>query len=85
MKKIEMTQATNTLEQYANELEHEAMVLTDGGHAVAALLPIDDAELDSLTPSLNPEFQSLINRARAEYRDGASRSADDVRRELGIL
>ena len=84
MKKIDITQATNSLGQYAHELEQEPLVLTECGHAIAALLPIDDAGLESLTLSLNPKFQSLIDRARAEYRNGSSLSAEDVRRELGI-
>ena len=84
MKTIEVTQATNSLEQYARELDQEPLVLTEGGHAIAALYPIDDADLESLALSLSPKFQAMIERPRAEYRNGASLSADDVRRELGI-
>jgi len=84
MKAIEVTQATNSLGQYAPELEQEPLVLTEGGHAIAALFPIDDADLESLALSLSPRFQALIERARAEYRNGASLSADNVRRELEI-
>jgi len=84
MKTIEVTQATNSLGEYARELEQEPLVLTEGGHAIAALFPIDDDDLESLALSLSPKFQALIERARAEYRNGASLSADDARRELGI-
>jgi len=84
MKTIEVAQATNSLGAYARELEREPLVLTEGGHAIAALFPIDDDDLESLALSLSPKFQALIERARAEYRNGASLSADDARRELGI-
>jgi len=84
MKKVEVTQATNSLEQYARVLGQEPLVLTDGGHAIAALFPIGDADVESMTLSLSPRFQAVIDRARAEYRNGASLSAEDVRRELGI-
>ncbi len=84
MKKIEVTQATNSLGQYARELEEEPLVLTEDGHAIAALLPIDDADLESIALSLSPKFQALIEHAREEYRNGASLSSDEVRRELGI-
>jgi len=84
MKTIEVTQATNSLGEYARELEQEPLVLTEGGHAIAALFPIDDDDLESLALSLSPKFQALIERARAEYRNGASLSADDARRELEI-
>jgi hypothetical protein len=84
MKKIEITQATNPLGQYARELGNEPLVLTDGGRAVAALLPIDDADLESMMLSLNPRFQAIIEKARAESREGRGLSAGDVRRELGV-
>ena len=82
MKKLELTQATNSLEHYARELENEPVILTDGGHAVAALLPFDDADLESMALSLDPKFNVIIERAREEYRNGASLSAEVVRREL---
>jgi hypothetical protein len=84
MKKIEVVQATQSPEQYAHELEQEPLVLTDGGHAIAALVPINDADLESMALSLSPKFQAVIELAREEYRNGASLSADDVRRELGF-
>jgi hypothetical protein len=63
MKKIDISQAMNSLGQYARELNEEALVLTDGGHAIAALLPIDDADLESMVLSLSPTFQRVIERA----------------------
>jgi hypothetical protein len=84
MKRVEVTQATRSLEQYARELGQEPPVLTEGGHAIAALLPVDDADVEALTLSLSPRFQELIEQARAEYRSGASLSAEEARRELGI-
>ena len=84
MRKPELARATNSLEYYARELEHDPMVLTEGGHAIAALVPREGADLESLALSLSPKFQAVIARARAEYRDGASLSEEDVRRELGI-
>jgi hypothetical protein len=84
MKKIDVIEATNSLEQYAREVEQEPLVLTEGGHAIAALMPINDADLESMALSLSPKFQAVIERAREEYRDCASLSDVDVRRELGI-
>jgi hypothetical protein len=84
MKKIDVITATNSLGQYARELEQEPLVLTEDGHAIAALMPIDDADLESLSLSLSPKFQAVIEGAREEFRNGASLSAEEVRRELGI-
>jgi hypothetical protein len=84
MKRIEITQATNSLGQYARELEAEPLLLTEGGHAVAALLPIDDEGLESLVLSLNPRLQAIIEQARAESREGCGITADEARRVLGM-
>src|SRR5579883_337903 len=84
MKRTEVSQATNSLGQYARELEQDPLVLTEGGHAIAVLVPLEDADLESLALSLSPKFQAVIERARAEYRAGASLSEEDVRRERGI-
>jgi hypothetical protein len=84
MKKIEFAEAMNPLAAYARELKHEPLALTEGGHAIAALFPIDDDDLESLALSLSPKFQALIDRARAKYRKGASVLADVARREIGI-
>jgi hypothetical protein len=58
--------------------------LTEGGQAIAALVPISDEDLESIALYQSPRFQAMIERARAEHRHGASMSADDVRRELGV-
>ena len=84
MKTIEIAEATKSLSQYARELKEEPLVLTEGGHAIAALLPIDDSAVESMALSLNPKFQALIEQAREEHRSGTSLSADEVRRELGL-
>jgi len=52
MKRTEVSQATNSLGQYARELEQDPLVLTEGGHAIAVLVPLEDADLESLALSL---------------------------------
>ena len=47
MKTIEISEAKQSLSQYARDLIVEPLVLTEGGHAIAALLPIDDADAES--------------------------------------
>jgi hypothetical protein len=84
MKKIELREATNSLAQYASELGEEPLVLTDGGHAIAALLPLDDDDIDSMALSLRPEFNTIVGRARDEHRKGERFSAEEASRALGI-
>jgi len=79
-----MTRATNSLEHYARELGAEPLVLTEGRHAIAAVFPMDDDDVASMKLSLSPKFQTIINRARAEYQRGASLPAEKARRELDV-
>jgi hypothetical protein len=84
MKKLNVSQATNSLAQFARELDKEPLVLSEGGHAIAALAPFDDADVESMALCRNADFNGLIERARAEHRNGASLSAEEARRELGV-
>jgi hypothetical protein len=43
-------------ECYAREFDQDPLVLTEGGHAIAALVPLDDEDLESLALSLSPKF-----------------------------
>jgi hypothetical protein len=60
------------------------LVLTDGGQPIAALMPIDDADLETIALGSNPKFLAVIEQARARSRAGAGLSPDEVRRELGL-
>jgi hypothetical protein len=84
MKTVDVALATNSLASYARELGEEPLVLTEGGHVIAVLVPMDDDDASSMKLSLSPKFQAIIEGARAEYRRGASVSAEEARRELDV-
>lgn len=84
MKTLDVSQATGTLSQYVRELNLEPLVLTDGDQPVAALMPIEEADLETVALSANPKFWAVIEQARAERRAGAGLSAEEVRRQLGV-
>jgi hypothetical protein len=83
MKRIDISEATGSLGQYVRELDGP-LVLTDGGQPIAALMPIDDADLETIALGSNPKFLAVIEQARAQSRAGAGLSPDEVRRELGL-
>jgi hypothetical protein len=82
VRKLEINQATSPLGQYVRELGSGPLLMTEDGHALAVLLPIDDTDLESLSHSLSPHFQAVIDQARAEYRAGRSLCPDEARRAL---
>jgi antitoxin (DNA-binding transcriptional repressor) of toxin-antitoxin stability system len=55
-------------------------VLTDNGKPVAAIVPLQDVDRESLALSGHPEFLALITRTRADFAAGRSLSLDKMRK-----
>jgi len=84
MKRLEMTKATASLAKYAKDVKKEPVILTANGKPVAALVPIENADLETATLSTNPKFIALIERSRARQKSEGGISNSDMRRRLGI-
>jgi len=82
MKTVEISEATGPLSEYAEQAHQEALVVTAGGKPVAALVPIEDVDLESLSLGTNPDFLGLIETSRARCRPGAGISTDEMRKRL---
>ena len=63
MKVIRIEEARRSLAHYAAESE-EAVVVTSGGKPVAALMPLEDADMETISLSTNPTFIRMIERSR---------------------
>jgi prevent-host-death family protein len=68
MKVIEQTDATAPLADYAADISSGPLVVTSRGQPVAALVPIENTDLETVALSTNPEFLDLIERSRARVR-----------------
>lgn len=84
MRNIEVAQANEILGQSVRDLAGEPLVVTDGGVPIAALVPIDELDLESIALGSNPRFLAVIEEARAQCRQGLGLSTEQVRRELGL-
>jgi len=83
MKTIEMTKAPASLAKYAREATKEAVILTDSGKPIAALVPIENADLETATLSTHPKFLALIEHSRACQKLEEGFSSEEMRRRLG--
>jgi prevent-host-death family protein len=81
MKVIETTNATATLAEYAAEIESGPVIVTNQGKPVAALVPIENADLESISLSTNPDFIALIERSRARLKSEGSIPSDEMRHQ----
>ncbi len=82
MKIIEKQDATRSLAEYAGEIHAGTVIVTDHGRPVAALVPLENADLETVDLSTNPQFMQIIERSRAAVLSEGAISADDVRARL---
>jgi hypothetical protein len=54
------------LAKYAAGLKNDIVVVTKGRRALAALVPLENVDRESLALSAHPEFLGLVKKARAE-------------------
>jgi antitoxin (DNA-binding transcriptional repressor) of toxin-antitoxin stability system len=80
MKTIEISAASKSLAEYAEELNGDIVVLTSGNKPVAALVPLKDVDRESWSLSTNEVFLELIEQARAEFREGKTISLEEMKR-----
>ena len=82
MKVGEKQDATRPLADYAAEIKDGTVVVTDHGHPVAALVALDNADLETDELSTSPQFMKLIERSRAAARSEAGISSADMRKRV---
>ena len=84
MKTLEMAKATAPLAEYARDVGREPVILTVRGKPIAALVSVENADLETITLSTHPQFIALIERSRARQRAEGGISSDEMRRRLGL-
>ena len=84
MKAIEKSEATQSLASYAEHAEDFPIVVTDHGQPIAALLPVPNTDVETVSLSTNPQFLSLISRSRERQQKQGGISSQEMRRRLGI-
>jgi antitoxin (DNA-binding transcriptional repressor) of toxin-antitoxin stability system len=83
MKVVDKNEATRTLADYASEIQGGAVIVTDNGRPVAALVPIENADLETVSLSTNRQFLDLVERSRSRAKEEGGVSADEMRRRFG--
>ena len=84
MKVIEKADAKAPLVEYIAEVDKEPVIVTSKGKPIAALVSIENADLETVSLSTNPQFLELIERSRARQRAEGGISSEEMRRRLGV-
>ncbi len=76
MKTIEISEIASLLEKY--DKTAQPIILTRNGEPVAALFPIEDNDLETLSLSLNPKFISIIEKSRQSQQEEGRIFIEDI-------
>lgn len=76
MKTVEISEVGSLLEKY--DKTEEPLILTRNGQPVAALFPIEDADLETLSLSMNPKFISIIEKSRKSQEEEGRIFLEDI-------
>jgi prevent-host-death family protein len=82
MKVIERDEATGSLAEYAAEIDKGAIIVTNHGQPVAALVPIENTDLETVSLSTNRQFLELIERSRSRAKTEGGISSEEMRRRF---
>jgi antitoxin (DNA-binding transcriptional repressor) of toxin-antitoxin stability system len=84
MTRVELTEATAPLADYARKAKRGPVVLTRRGRPVAMLRLLTEEEREDYLVSTHPGFLDLIRRSRESCPPGSGIPLEEVERELGI-
>ncbi len=79
MKVVDKADATATLAEYTSEIANGAVIVTSEGCPVAALIPIENADLETVSLSTNREFLDLVERSRSRICGDGGISSEEMR------
>lgn len=83
MKVVEKSDATATLAENMADIASGAVIVTNERRPVAALVPIENADLETVSLSTNREFLELIERSRNRTRSEGGVSPNEMRARFG--
>ncbi len=84
MKTVEISTASRSLAEYANELGDDFVLLTSNSKPVAAIVSLKNIDPESLALSTNAEFLEIIEQARRECASGQTISLSSMGKEFGV-
>ncbi len=84
MKILEIAEALAPLADYTSDLATEPVIITRNGQAIAALITLENVDLETISLSTNPKFIELIERSRQTRRSQGGISSTEMRLRLGL-
>jgi len=84
MTKIELKKASGPLSKYAQQARKDPVIVVKRGKPFAAVVPIRNADQETVSLSTNRKFLAIIERSRSRAKKEGGISATELRHRLGI-
>jgi antitoxin (DNA-binding transcriptional repressor) of toxin-antitoxin stability system len=84
MTKIEFKKASRPLSEYATKARKDPVVVYKAGKPFAAVIPIRNADEETLALSTSRRFLKIIEASRTRVKKEGAISASELRRRLGL-
>jgi len=82
MKTVEINEASDSLAEYARNAANETVVVTDHGTPLAALVPLENVDMETVSLSNNPKFIALLERSRARLKAEGGIPLAEIKKKL---
>jgi prevent-host-death family protein len=82
MRTVEFANAKLPLSEYARKVKKEPFIITKEGKPVAALVSLENTDMETVSLSNNPKFIRLIERSRSRQKTEGGISAEEIRSRL---
>jgi antitoxin (DNA-binding transcriptional repressor) of toxin-antitoxin stability system len=84
MTKVEFKKASGPLSKYAEKARKDPISVVKHGKPFAAVVPIRNADEETVALSTNRKFLKIIDRSRSRLKKEGGISASELRRRLGL-
>ncbi len=84
MTRVEFKNASGPLSDYAEKARKDPVIIVKRGKPFAAVVPIRNADEETITLSTSQKFTKIIERSRARRRKEGGIAAGELRRRLGL-
>jgi hypothetical protein len=78
--KIDLTEANEPPAEYVKRMEGNPLIIAFRGVALAALVPPDNIDYETVSLSTTPEFIEILEQSRKRVSEEGAASSEEVRR-----
>ncbi len=82
--KIDISQSGEAIQDALERENGEPVLITRDGKAVAAVVPLEADDLESIALALDPEFLAMIEEGRRSAERDGGISFEEMKRRLGM-